>query len=98
MGVALGWSNAALLGLALGVRPAADAVALGVGVDVGRLVVGVVGVVETGVDEPDPRRVGMAVGEPLGDGDGDVVASLRRGDGTGRGRVLAPAGPTGTTG
>ncbi len=102
VGVALGWSRealvAALLGLALGVRPAADAVAVGVGGSV----VGVVGVVEIGVDELDARRVGMAVGEALadgdGDGDGDVVAPSRTGDGTGRGRVLAPAGPTGTTG
>jgi hypothetical protein len=93
--VALGWSREALLGLALGVRPAADAVAVGVGGPV----VGVVGVVETGVDELDARRVGMAVGETVadGDGDGDVVPPSRTGDGTGRGRVPAPAGPTGTT-
>ena len=97
MDVALGWSREALLGLALGVRPAADAVAVGVGV--GGSVVGVVGVVETGVDELDARRVGMAVGETVadGDGDGDVVPPSRTGDGTGRGRVPAPAGPTGTT-
>jgi hypothetical protein len=95
--VALGWSKEALLGLALGVRPAADAVAGGVGV--GGSVVGVVGVAETGVDELDARRVGMAVGEALGDGDvdRDVAAPSRTGDGTGRGRVPAPAGPTGTT-
>jgi hypothetical protein len=86
-------AESALLGLAVGVGPAvgadADAVA------VGRVVADVVGVVEAGVDELDARRVGMAVGEALADGDGAVPS--RMGDGTGRGRVLAPAGPTGTT-
>jgi hypothetical protein len=86
-------AESALLGVAMGVAPAvgADAVAVGVG----RVVVGVVGVVEAGVDELDARRVGMAVGEALADGDGAVPS--RMGDGTGGGRVLAPAGPTGTT-
>jgi hypothetical protein len=85
-------AESALLGLAVGVGPAvgADADA------VGRVVADVVGVVEAGVDELDARRVGMAVGEALADGDGAVPS--RMGDGTGRGRVLAPAGPTGTTG
>jgi hypothetical protein len=79
-----------LLGLVLGVGPPADAVAVGVG----WAVVGVVGVVEAGVDELDARPVGMAVGEALADG----AVPSRMGDGTGRGRVLAPAGPTGATG
>jgi len=110
VGVALGWSRDALvapavgvvvggselLGVALGVSPAADAVAVGVGV--GRSLVGAVGVgcvVEAGVDKLDGLRVGMALGEAVADGDGAVPS--RRGDGTGRGRVLAPAGPTGAT-
>jgi hypothetical protein len=86
--------GSALLGLALGGRSPADAVAVGVG----WAFPGVVGVVEAGVDELDPRLVGMAVGELLADGDGDGVAASRMGDGTGRGRVLAPTGPTGPTG
>ena len=86
-----------LLGLVLGVGPPADAdaVAVAVGVGVGWAVVGVVGVVEAGVDELGARRLGMAVGEALAAGDGAVRS--RMGDGTGRGRVLAPAGPTGAT-
>ena len=75
-----------LVGLVLGVGPPADADA------VGRAAVGVV---ETGVDELCARRVGMAVGEVLADGDG--VVRSRMGDGTGRGLVLTPAGPTGAT-
>ena len=82
-----------LLGLVLGVGPPADADAVAVGV--GWAVVGVVGVVEAGVDELGARRLGMAVGEALAAGDGAVRS--RMGDGTGRGRVLAPAGPTGAT-
>jgi hypothetical protein len=82
--------GSALLRLALGAGPPSDADAVGVG----RGVVGVVGVVEAGVDELDARPVGMAVGEALADGAGPP----RMGDGTGRGRVLAPAGPTGATG
>ena len=108
MGVALGWSTnalvapalgvviteSALLGLAMGVRLLADAV--GVGDGVGPAFAGVAGVVEAGVDELDARRVGMALGEALADGDG--VAPSRTGDGTGRGRVVGPAGPAGPTG
>jgi hypothetical protein len=82
-------AESALLALAVGVGPVAGADG------VGRAVVGVVGVVEAGVDELDARRTGEAVGEALADGDGAVPS--RMGDGTGRGRVLAPAGPTGTT-
>jgi hypothetical protein len=76
-----------LLGLVLGVGPVADAVG------VGRAVV--VGALKAGVDELGARRVGTAVGETLAAGDG--VEPSRRGDGTARGRVLAPAGPTGAT-
>jgi hypothetical protein len=111
--VALGWSTdalvaralgvvvpeSALLGLVTGVRPLADAVGVGVGDGVGPAFAGVGGVVEAGeagVDELDARRVGMAVGEALADGDGAVPSRL--GDGTGRGRVVGPAGPTGVTG
>ena len=86
-------AESALLALAVGVGPVAGADAVADGV--GRAVVGVVGVVEAGVDELDARRTGEAVGEALADGDGAVPS--RMGDGTGRGRVLAPAGPTGTT-
>ena len=78
-------ARSALLGVALGVGPSADAVAVGVG----PAVVGVVG-------ELDARGVGLAVGETLADGDGTVPS--RMADGTGRGRGLTPAGPTGTTG
>jgi hypothetical protein len=86
-------AESALLALAVGVGPVAGADAVADGV--GRAVVGVVGVVEAGVDELDARRTGEAVGEALADGDGAVPS--RMGDGTGRGRVPAPAGPTGTT-
>jgi hypothetical protein len=106
VGVALGWSTealvapalgvaipeSALLGLAMGVRLLADVV--GVGDGVGPAFVGVAGAV--GVDELDARRVGMAVGEALADGDG--VVPSRTGDGTGRGRVVGPVGPAGPTG
>jgi hypothetical protein len=61
-----------------------DAVAVGAaGVGVG------VGVLVAGV-------VGMAVGDALADGNG--AGPSRTGDGTGRGRVLAPAGPAGEIG
>jgi hypothetical protein len=88
----------ALPGLALEDAPAAvavgvgwfDAVAVGaVGVGVG---VGVAGLVA--------RVVGMAVGDTLADGNG--AGPSRTGDGTWRGRVLAPvlapAGPAGPSG
>jgi hypothetical protein len=79
--------------VALGVGPPADADAVGVG----PAVAGVVGVE---LDALDARRVGMAVGEVVGEAvaDGDGRVPSRTGEGTGRGRVLAPAGPTGATG
>ena len=93
--------ESALLGLVTGIRPLADAVGVGDGVGVGPAFAGVggvveAGVVEAGVDELDARWVGKALGEALADGDGAVPSRL--GDGTGRGRVVGPAGPTGLTG
>ena len=111
--MALGWSTdalvaralgvvvpeSALLGLVTGVRPLADVVGVADGVGPAFAGVGGVveaGVVEAGVDELDARWVGKALGEALADGDGAVPSRL--GDGTGRGRVVGPAGPTGLTG
>jgi hypothetical protein len=79
----------ALPGLALEDAPAAVAVGIGwsdaVAVGAAGVGVGVAGLVA--------RVVGLAVGDELADGNG--AGRSRTGDGTGRGRVLAPAGPTG---
>jgi hypothetical protein len=97
VGVALGWLVDAVVARAVGplVGAAADVDAdgwapagiVGVGVGVGPAVHGAVGVDGT---------VGIAVGDAVADGVG--AESRRTGDGTGRGRVVAPAGPTGAIG
>jgi hypothetical protein len=91
VGVALGWLVDAVVARAVGplVGAAAD-----VDAD-GWAPAGVVGV---GV-APAPAvdgAVGIAVGDAVADGVG--AESRRTGDGTGRGRVVAPAGPTGAIG
>jgi hypothetical protein len=95
VGVALGWLVDAVVARAVGplVGAAADVDADGwapadiVGVGVGPAVDGAVGV---------DAAVGIAVGDAVADGVG--AESRRTGDGTGRGRVVAPAGPTGAIG
>jgi hypothetical protein len=101
VGVALGWLVDAVVARAVGplVGAAADVDADGwapagvVGVGVGPAAVGAVGVDSAvGVH----GAVGIAVGDAVADGVG--AESRRTGDGTGRGRVVAPAGPTGAIG
>ena len=82
MGVALGWLVGAVVALAVG--PAAD-----IDDDGWALA----GVVDVGVAPGVAGAVGIADGDAVADGVG--AGPRRTGDGTGRGRVLAPAGPTG---